>query len=105
MPSYSVTFRALLLEYRHSILFPMEQVRCGKIKTVSKRKNTIDDFLVWAGIILVAASAILDFFMLFTANYLRNTLFTLPIWVLGFACFVIIGNREKNKKTRGKPKR
>lgn len=83
----------------------MEQVRCGKIKTVSKRKNTIDDFLVWAGIILVAVSAILDFFMLFTANYLRNTLFTLPIWALGFACFVIIGNREKNKKARGKPKR
>lgn len=69
---------------------------------MSKRKNTIDDFLVWAGIILVALSAILDFFLLFTANYLRNMLFTLPIWVLGFACFVIIGNREKNKKTRSK---
>ncbi|KXB80239.1 hypothetical protein HMPREF1862_01463, partial [Varibaculum cambriense] len=36
------------------------------------------------------------------ANYLRNMLFTLPIWVLGFACFVVIGNREKTKKTRGK---
>ena len=69
---------------------------------MSKRRNTIDDFLVWAGIILVALSAILDFFMLFTANYLRNTLVTLPIWALGFACFVIIGNREKNKKTRAK---
>ena len=79
-------------------------MRCGKIKTMSKRKNTIDDFLVWAGIILVAFSAILDFFLLFTANYLRNMLFTLPIWALGFACFVIIGNREKNKKTRIKKK-
>lgn len=77
-------------------------MRCGKVKSMSKRKNTIDDFLVWAGIILVALSAILDFFLMFTANYLRNMLFTLPIWVLGFACFVIIGNREKNKKTRGK---
>ena len=75
----------------------------GNLKTGSKRmKTTIDDFLVWAGIILVALSAILDFFLLFTANYLRNMLFTLPIWVLGFACFVVIGNREKTKKTRGK---
>ena len=79
-------------------------MRCGKIKTMSKRKNKIDDFLVWAGIILVAFSAILDFFLLFTANYLRNMLFTLPIWALGFACFVIIGNREKSKKTRIKKK-
>ncbi|KXB79990.1 hypothetical protein HMPREF1862_01464, partial [Varibaculum cambriense] len=47
----------------------------GNLKTVSKRKKTtIDDFLVWAGIILVALSAILDFFLLFTANYLRNML-------------------------------
>lgn len=81
-------------------------MRCGKIKTMSKRKKTtIDDFLVWAGIILVALSAILDFFLLFTANYLRNILFTLPIWALGFACFVVIGNREKTKKTRGNSKR
>ncbi len=75
----------------------------GNLKTVSKRKKpTIDEFLVWAGIFLVALSAILDFFLLFTANYLRNMLFTLPIWALGFACFVVIGNREKTKKTRGK---
>ena len=80
------------------MLFPRTQAKCGKLKTMSKRKNAIDDFLVWAGIILVALSAILDFFLLFTANYLQNMLFTLPIWVLGFACFVIIGNREKNKK-------
>ena len=77
-------------------------MRCGKVKTMSKRKNTIDDFLVWAGIILVAASAILDFFLMFTANYLRNMLFTLPIWVLGFACFVIIGNREKKNPIKKK---
>ncbi|WP_278615046.1 hypothetical protein [Varibaculum cambriense] len=70
-----------------------------------RKKTTIDDFLVWAGIILVALSAILDFFLLFTANYLRNILFTLPIWALGFACFVVIGNREKTKKTRGNSKR
>ena len=75
-------------------------MRCGKIKTVSKRENTVDDFLVWVGIILVALSAIVDFFLMFTDNCIRNMLFTLPIWALGFACFVIIGNREKNKKTR-----
>lgn len=79
-------------------------MRCGKLKIMSKRKNTIDDFLVWVGIILVALSAIVDFFLMFTDNYIRNMLFTLPIWALGFACFVIIGNREKNKKTRAKKK-
>ena len=79
-------------------------MRCGKIKTVSKRENTVDDFLVWVGIILVALSAIVDFFLMFTDNYIRNMLFTLPIWALGFACFVIIGNREKNKNIRGKQK-
>ena len=72
---------------------------------MSKRKNAIDDFLVWAGIILVAVSAILDFFLMFTANYLINMLFTLPIWALGFACFVIIGNREKKKPASRKNKR
>ena len=43
-------------------------------------------------------AAVADFAILFTENYARNMLLTLPIWLPALVCFMLVGKQDKGKK-------
>ncbi|WIK65448.1 hypothetical protein [Gleimia hominis] len=70
---------------------------------MGKRKKTSHgDLLTWLGIGLLGIASIADVLIIFTDNYARNLLLTVPLWFAGFACFVVIGQQENKKKKRRK---
>ncbi|MDT3766534.1 hypothetical protein QS713_00395 [Gleimia hominis] len=67
-----------------------------------KKKTSHGDILTWLGIGLLCIASIADVLIIFTDNYTRNLLLTVPLWFAGFACFVLIGQQENKKKKQRK---
>lgn len=65
---------------------------------MSKKKRSRGGFLSWAGIVLLLVAGAADFAILFTENYARNMLLTLPIWLLALVCFMLVGKQDEGKK-------
>lgn len=65
---------------------------------MSRKKRSRGGILSWAGIILLLIAGAADFAILFTENYARNMLLTLPIWILTLVCFMFVGKQDEGKK-------
>lgn len=66
------------------------------------KKKQSTGVLVWVGIAFICLAGLADVVVFFTDDYARNMLFSVPLWAIGFACFVILGSRESKKSVKGR---
>ncbi|MDO5723521.1 MAG: hypothetical protein Q4P33_03840 [Flaviflexus sp.] len=62
---------------------------------MAKKKST--GVVVWVGIAFFCLAGLADVVAFFTDDYARNMLYSVPLWFIGFACFVILGSGESKK--------